>query len=138
MLMNIFSLKQRLLFSINDPVSVKQLTRFRLQFSHLNEHKFCHNFKDCVSLIWDCGTETETTRHLFLRCRFFGNEKQKLHDDVYPIDASIKNLNEESLIDILLYGSDRYNNSKNKQILFHIICYIQSTKRFERPLIDQC
>ena len=91
-----------------------------------------------MSLIWDCGTETETTRHLFLRCRFFGNEKQKLHDDVYPIDASIRNLNEESLINILLYGSDRYNNSKNKQTLFHIICYIQSTKRFERFLIDQC
>ena len=75
---------------------------------------------------------------LILALPFFGNEKQKLHDDVYPIDASIKNLNEESLIDILLYGSGRYNNSKNKQILFHIICYIQSTKRFERPLIDQC
>ena len=30
------------------------------------------------------------------------------------------------------------NNSKNKEILLRTICYIQSTKRFERPLIDQC
>ena len=58
--------------------------------------------------------------------------------DVYRMDASIKNLNEESLIDVLLYGSDRFNDSKNKQILLHTICYIQATKRFERSLIDQC
>ena len=30
------------------------------------------------------------------------------------------------------------NGSKKKQIFFHTICYIQSTKRFERSLIDQC
>ena len=34
---------------------------------------------------------------------------QKLHDDVYQIDASVKSLNEESLIDVLLYVSNRYN-----------------------------
>ena len=85
----------------------------------------------------DCGAETETTSHFFLRCQFFANERQKLRDDVYQLDASIKHLNEESLIDVLLYGSDRFNYSKNTQILFHTICYIQSTKLFERPLIDQ-
>ena len=86
----------------------------------------------------DCGAETEATSHFFLRCQFFANERQKLLDDIYRIDASIKTLNEESLIDVLLYGSDSFNDSKNKQILFHAICYIQATKRFERPLIDQC
>ena len=65
----------------------------------------------------DCGAETETTSHFFLCCQFFANERQKLLDDVYRIDASIKNLNEESLIDVLLYCSDRFNDSKNKQIL---------------------
>ena len=138
MLKNFFSLNQRSLFSIHDPVGVKLLTRLRLQFSHLNEHKFCHNSKDCVSPTGDCVAETETTSHVFLRCQFFANERQKLRDDVYRIDASIINLNEEPLIDVLLYGSDRFNDSKNKQILLHIICYVRPTKRFERPLIDQC
>ena len=45
---NFFSLNQRSLFSIHDLVGVKLLTRLRLQFSHLNEHKFRHNFKDCL------------------------------------------------------------------------------------------
>ena len=62
----------------------------------------------------DCGVETETTSHFFLRCQFFANERRKLRDDVYRPDASIKHLNEESLIDVLLYGSDRFNGSKNK------------------------
>ena len=78
----------------------------------------------------------------FLRCQFFANERQKLGDDVYWIDASIKNLNEsllkESLKNVVLYGSDRFNDSKNKQILLHTIGYIQAIKRFERPLIGQC
>ena len=67
---------------------------FDLQFSHLNEHKYCHNFKDCVSPMCDCGAETETTSHFFLRCQFFANERQKLRDDVYQLDVSIKHLNE--------------------------------------------
>ena len=54
-------MNQRSLFSIHDPVGVKLLTRLRLQFGHLNDQKFRHNFKDCLSLMCDCGAETETT-----------------------------------------------------------------------------
>ena len=138
MLMYFVSLNQRSLFSIHHPVGVKLLTRLRLKFSHLNEHKFCHTFRDCVTPVSDSGAETETISHFFLLCQYLANERRKLWDDVYRIDDSIKNLNEESLIDALLHVSDRLNNSKNKQILFHTLCYIQTTKRFERPLIDQC
>ena len=88
--------------------------------------------------MYDCGAEKETTSHFFLRCQLFANEREKLRDDVYWLDASIKHLNEEPLIDVLLHGSDRFNDSKNKQILLHTIFHIQATKRFERPLIDQC
>ena len=138
MLKNFFSLNQRSLFLIHDTVGVKLLVKLRLQFSHLNEHKFCHNFKDCVSRMCDCGAETETTSHFFLRCKFFANERQKLRGDVYRIVDSIKNLKEESLIDVLLYSSDRLNDSKSQQKLLHTICYIQATKRFEGPLINRC
>ena len=51
----------------------------------------------------DCDADTETGSHSFLSCQvFFANERQKLHDDVYRIDASVKNVNEESVIDFLL------------------------------------
>ena len=71
----------------------------------------------------DCGAKTETTSHFFLCCQFFANERQKLLDDAYRLDASIKHLNEESLIDVLLYGSDRFNDSKNKEILLLFYVY---------------
>ena len=48
----------------------------------------------------DCGAETETTSHFFLLANFFVKERQKLRDDVYRLDTSIKHLNEDSLIDI--------------------------------------
>ena len=40
---------QSSIFNIFDPVGIKFLTRLRLDFSHLNEHRFCHNFKNCLN-----------------------------------------------------------------------------------------
>ena len=132
------SLNQRWLFRIHDLVGIKLLTKLQLRFSLLNKHKFGHNFKDCVSPMCDFGAETETTSDVFLRCHFFASERQKLRDDVYQLDASIKHLNGESFIYVLSYSLDNFNDNKNKQILLHTIYYIQATKCFERPLIDQC
>ena len=42
-------MKQKSLLAIHDPVDVKLMSRLRLKFSHLNEHKFRHNFKDALS-----------------------------------------------------------------------------------------
>ena len=137
MLTNFFPLKQRSLSSFHDPVGFKLLRKLWLKF-HLNERKFFHSFKDYVTPLSDCVTETETAYYFFFRCQLFANERKTLHEDVYQVHDSTKNLNGESLIDVLLYDSDGYSDSKNKQILLHINCYIESTKRFERPLIDQC
>ena len=119
MLKIFFSLNERSLFSIYDPLGGKLLTRLRLQFIHLNEQKLHHNSKDCKSPMCDCGAEAETTRR-------------------FLIDVSIKNFNEEFSNWCLIIWLSRFKDSKNKQILLHTICYIQATKRFDRPLIDQC
>ena len=63
--MKFFPLQERSLFSPHDPTGVKLLTRIRLKFSHLNEDKFQHNFKNTAVAMCDCGTETETTEHFF-------------------------------------------------------------------------
>ena len=57
----------RLLFSIHD----LQLYQLRLNVSHLNEHKFRHNFKECVSSMSGCGLKIESVQHFFLRCHFY-------------------------------------------------------------------
>ena len=134
MLKDFLSLKQKSFFAIHDPAGVKLLSR--LKFSHLNEHKFRHNFKDALSPMCDCGSKTETTDHFFLRCPFFAINKQKLLHDLLKIDPSLRNLKDELLLDMILYGSGKYNDTVNKEILLHIISFINNTKRFERPLFD--
>ena len=86
----------------------------------------------------NCGTETETTEHFFLHYPFFVTERQKLLHNVYDKHFTLQNLNEKSVIDILLYGRDKFNERDNKEILLHTIDYIKSSKRFERRLIDHC
>ena len=86
----------------------------------------------------ECGTEPETTEHFFLCCPFFATERQKLLNNVYGKHFSSKNLNEESMIYILLYGCDRFDERDNKEVRFHTIDCIKSSKRFERPVINHC
>ena len=78
-----------------------------------------------------CGSETETTDHLFLRCPFFAENRQKLLTRMFKINVSLKNLNDEMLSDIYLFGSDKYKDTVDKEILVHTI---KTTKSFKRPL----
>ena len=62
------------LYNVHDPLGVKLLSRLRLQFSHLNEHKFRHGFSDTVNSMCPCGAEVESNEHFLLRCLFFHSE----------------------------------------------------------------
>ena len=46
---------ERKIFNINDPLGIKMLTRLRLGFRHLREHKFTHDFKDTLNLLCSCS-----------------------------------------------------------------------------------
>ena len=50
---------------IYDPLGIKLLTRLRLGFSHLSEHKFRHKFADSLNPLCSCSLETESTLHFF-------------------------------------------------------------------------
>ena len=52
-------------------ILLKLLSRLRLQFSHLNEHKFRHSFNDTVNPRCPCGTEVETNEDFLLYCHCF-------------------------------------------------------------------
>ena len=41
-------------FNIHNPLGLKLLTRLGLGLSHLNEHRFNHNFKDCINPLCSC------------------------------------------------------------------------------------
>ena len=63
--------KENSIFSISDPLGLKLLNCLQIDFSHLNEHKFRHNFRDTVNPMCPCGPGIETTDHYLLRCQNF-------------------------------------------------------------------
>ena len=50
-------------YNIFDPIGLKFLTRLGLGFSQLNEHRFRHNFQDCMNRLCSCSLEIEDTSH---------------------------------------------------------------------------
>ena len=56
---------QNSIFKILDPLGIKFLTRLKLGQSHLNEHRFRHNFQDCLNPICSSSLEVEPTVHFF-------------------------------------------------------------------------
>ena len=50
-------------FFVYDSLGEKLLTRLRLKFSHLKEHKFRHGFADTINPMCACGADVETTAH---------------------------------------------------------------------------
>ena len=51
------------IFNIFDSIGLKLLTHLRLGLSHLNEHKFCHNFQDCLNPLSFYSLEIEDITH---------------------------------------------------------------------------
>ena len=59
---------QRSVYSVFNPQGLKFLTQLRLGQSHLNEHRFTHNFKDCINPLCSCSLEVENMLHFFKSC----------------------------------------------------------------------
>ena len=64
---------QSAIYNINNPVGLKLLTHLRLGLSHLNEHRFNHNFQNCINLLFSCSLEIESTSHFLLHCHHYTN-----------------------------------------------------------------
>ena len=116
-------------------LEIQILSRLRLQFSHLNEHKFRHGFNDTVNRMCLCGTEVETNEHFLLRCHYFSSQRSELVDNLYNLDLSFSKMNNKEKVAYLLYGSTSNPNTLNKVVINFVIKLLKSTGRFEKPLI---
>ena len=61
----------------------------RVDFSHLNKHKFRHNFADTLNPFCLCSLETESTAHFFLCYQYYNNIRITLMNELSDIDNSI-------------------------------------------------
>ena len=122
-------------FAIHDNNCIKLLTRLGLYFSHLNKHKFTHKFMDTINPMCSYGIEIETTAHFFLRCQNHVMSRSKLLKNVYNLGQTLRNFDDDHLIHISLYGSEKFNFKLSKNIIKLIICYLKETERFSETLI---
>ena len=65
MLIKVIRTKENSVFGFYD---TKLLTRLKLNFSHLNEHKFRQNFKYAENPMCNCVAATKTTIQYLLCC----------------------------------------------------------------------
>ena len=123
------------MFLIVSHKGIRLITRLRVGMSHLREHKFKHNFQDCLNPICSCGLDIESTSHFLLHCPTFNDERYTLLSTLNNIDPTLLELTKSSLLQTLLYGNTLFDKEKNTRILNATIEYILSTERFEEPLI---
>ena len=120
------------LFGICDKYGICLLTKIRVGFSDLRDHRSYHNF-NCISPVCCCGLDDETPVHFFLCCPLFTNERAILLSKISDITHSdMSVLPNEHLLHILLYGSNVYNSITNNLILTESIAFIRNSGRFTK------
>ena len=121
-------------FGIFNPLGLKLITRLRLGLSHLNEHRFNHNFNDCINPLCTCSLDIESTVHYFLHCNYYNSARISLLNDLNSVDRTLLNLSDLSLVNVLLYGGPQFDDSQNAFILNSSIKYILISERFSGRL----
>ena len=123
-------------YNIFDPIGLKFLTRLRLGFSHLNEHRFRHNFQECINPLCSCSLETENTSHYLLHCHHFSQNRINLMNSVNSVFENFDILSDNIKTNVLLYGDPRLDGESNKIILEATISYIKTSERFTGSIFD--
>ena len=103
---------------MHNVTGIRNLTRLRVGFSPLNEHRFRHNF-DCPSPLCACGVGNEDNEHFLLHCPLFANARRDLLGqlrDIPLLDFSV--LDNEALSNLLLFGDDKLNIVSNRFCYF--------------------
>ena len=114
------------------------LTQSRLGLSHLNEHRFRHNLKDCINPLCSFSLEVENTLHFFLHYHHYSTFRMGPMNRVNQIDKKFSYSSDDNKVSLLLYGDSRFHDKKNNFILSASIIYILETKIFDFPLPKSC
>ena len=91
-------------FNCHNSNGIKLITRLRLGLSHLRDHKFKHNFLDCLNPICCCGKDIETTVHYLLHCPIFSDERSIFLNNIRSIDENVLSGGDSRISETLLFG----------------------------------
>ena len=121
--------------NIFDPKGLTFLTCLRLGLSHLNEHRFRHNFQDCLNPLYSCSLAIEDI-HIIFCTHHFSHHRVVLLNSVKSICDNFEPMPDNVKEDLLLCGDSRFDENINKVILRATMSYIKNTKRFSGSLFD--
>ena len=121
------------IFNVHNAKGIKLLTRLRVGFSHLKEHKFRHNFVDAINPLCSCGNFVESTTHFFLHCTHFSNQRLTFINKIKDIDKRIFDKNDSLITQTLLFGDGKLSITDNKSTLEATIQFLISSARFDSP-----
>ena len=113
------------------------LTRLRVGFSHLREHKFRYGFLDFVDPICSCRTKSvKNTKHYLLHCSNFPNQRTVLFNDLQNIGINYSLSDSSTFSRILLFGNPNFSNNVNSGIIYAVIKLIELSNRFSGSIYD--
>ena len=124
------------IFNCHNPSWIKLITRLRLGFRHLREHKFRHNFWDTLNPSCKCGENIESTTHDLLHRSKYLNETMTLLTNLQNVEENILYRTYSQFSEELLFGDSSFNDTNIKSILNSTIQYRFDTQRFDVPLIN--
>ena len=125
-------------FNVSNNKGFILLTRLRVGFSHLAEHKLRHGFLDLEDPFCSCRTNSiESTEHYLLQCSNFSYHRLILFNDLHKLHIKFLPFNVRTLSRILLYGHDDYDYNINHKILEATINYIMISNRFSGSLFNR-
>ena len=118
-------------YDIKDRKGIRFLTKLRVEFSDLREHRFRHNF-NCESSICRCGAGEESNIHYLTSCNLFSEQRTHLYDTVHPLIPNFNTLSDDEKTSYFLFGNKLLKKEINKDILLATIKFITATKRFDK------
>ena len=104
---------QNSVYNILNPKGLKFLTHLRLGLSHLNVHRFRHNFQDLLNPLCSCSLEPEDTSHYLFHCHHFSNHRADLMNSVKSVCDNFESMSDNVKKNILLYSDSRFDEVKN-------------------------
>ena len=129
-------LVQRSVYNAFNPLGLKFLYGLRLRLSHLKEHRFRHDFRDCINPLCSCSLGVENTPHFFLHCQHYSTFRMGLMNKVNQSDGNFSYITDYNKVSLLLYGDSRFDDNKNSFILAVSITYIFEIERFSTSLFQ--
>ena len=123
------------IYNIHNPVGLKLVTRLKLGLCHINEHKFIHNFQDCIEPLCACSLEILSLSHFSLHCHYFTVIRLTLFSELQSVDANIAKFSDNEIVDLLLYGSSEFDTDQNHKILSSCISFFFKSERFDGSLL---